>query len=261
MFSILLTVLFAQENPFLPPDQRAFERAMRIEDREKRVRELKRVMAEYPASGGRDRIRLAIIDASARDEAEADRLYRAEFPNPIAAGRYSGSRRRTVLLEAFAGADCGPCVAVDLAVEATIERYSRDELAVVVYHRNVPTRDPMAVPLSDARAEFYKVEAVPFYAIDGETFLDGGGRSLAPSVFEAMRRRIETALRATEPVVNGPATVVAVDPLVRHTGRNGIRFHHMAAGRGTARLTFVQDPITKRVARVRYVDGPQMDGR
>jgi hypothetical protein len=255
MFSILLLAALAQENPFLPPDQRAFNRAMRIADREERARELKRILVEYPGSGGRDRIKLAMIDATARDEAEADRMYRAEFPNPIVSSRYKGPRKRTALLEAFAGADCGPCVAVDLAIAAALERYSRDELAVVVYHRNVPTPDPLAAPLSDTRADFYKTEAVPFYAIDGEVFLDGGGRSRAPAVFDALCERIEKALVAFEPVIDGPAMVVAVDPLVRHTGRNGIRFHHMVAGRGTARVAFAQDPATKRVARAYYADG------
>ena len=67
--------------------------------------------------------------------------YRKRFPNPLRVEEYKPTAKRgsrMVLAELFTGAGCPPCVAADLAFDAVMERYNRNELALVVYHQHVP---------------------------------------------------------------------------------------------------------------------------
>src|SRR5581483_8033880 len=77
--------------------------------------------------------------------------------------------------EVFTGAACGPCVAADLAFEAMLQRYSRKELVVLMYHMHIPGPDPMVNPATLARGRYYGVGGVPGYNIDGLGLKTGGG--------------------------------------------------------------------------------------
>ncbi len=58
-------------------------------------------------------------------EKEIDRILSSR-PKVFLAGRYDPEveSNRVVLAELFTGADCGPCVAADLAFDGLMERYN-----------------------------------------------------------------------------------------------------------------------------------------
>ena len=66
-----------------------------------------------------------------------------------------------VLGEVFTGSGCPPCAAADVAFDAAMERYSRKDLAVVMYHVHVPRPDPMTTNETSARSKNYGVPAYP----------------------------------------------------------------------------------------------------
>ena len=102
-------------------------------------------------------------------EAELDRLYGEKYPNPVAhPEKYSGPRSgRVALLEMFTGSACGPCVSADLALDAALERYPDDAVAVLAYHVHIPGPDPMTIPSNDSRRNLYAVPGVPTFNVDG----------------------------------------------------------------------------------------------
>lgn len=187
-----------------------------------------------------------------------DREYARRLPNPVKVERYRPDAARThrvVLAEVFTGSGCPPCAGADLAFDAAMERYTRDELAVVMYHQHIPRPDPMVNPDSEARAKAYRVRAVPTYAIDGETKVGGGTRAMAPGVYAEFNPKIEKSLTAKQQAivkvrgsVNGgevkvhavvdeieseaeelELVIVLVEKEVRFNGENGVRFHPMVA--------------------------------
>jgi len=98
-----------------------------------------------------------------------DAKYKKAYPNPVTVEHYkpTASRsNRVVLAEIFTGSGCPPCVAADLAFDAAMERYSRKDLAVVMYHLHIPRPDPMTNPSTETRSKFYGVRGVPSFFID-----------------------------------------------------------------------------------------------
>jgi hypothetical protein len=190
-------------------------------------------------------------------EEELDARYAKVNVNPVKVTPYRATPARTnrvVLAEVFSGAGCAPCVAADLAFDAFLERYTRRELAVLMYHLHVPIPDPMTNPSSLARGRFYGVSAVPSFAVDGDGSLRGGGtREMTPGVYERVRpmieRRLERSpqadLQLTAAREGGAVKVKAVvdkvnsespalrlhvalaEERLRYTGENGVRFHPM----------------------------------
>lgn len=162
-------------------------------------------------------------------EAWLDRRYRAEFRNPIQAPPFRGvtaEPRRAVLLELLTGATCEPCVSVDLAVDALLQRYSRQDLIVIAHQEQ---RDAPAV------------------LIDGRAIESGRGlASVARPVFDAldiqvMRRIVAPAeariqLRASwsgsalEVHAESPKArlqIYLLETEVSFGAENGIRLHPM----------------------------------
>src|SRR5262249_23603191 len=95
-------------------------------------------------------------------DAKYAKLYTVQFK----AEHYNPSEKRTkrtVLAEVFTGSGCPPCVAADLGFDAMMERYKRDELAVLMYHLHIPAPDPMTNPATQARSKFYGVMSVPSF--------------------------------------------------------------------------------------------------
>jgi len=190
-------------------------------------------------------------------EAVLDGRYRERFPNPVTVDRYARSASRTdrvVLAEVFSGAGCPPCAAVDLAFEAVMERYSRADVAMLMYHVHVPVPDPMTNRSSLARAEFYGVQGVPAFFIDGTAGRSGGGsREMTQSVYDRITPtiddRLESEARAdlrlevvaegamvkVKATVDGIASdaqrltlrLVLVEDELSYSGQNGTRFHPM----------------------------------
>jgi len=190
-------------------------------------------------------------------EAMLDTEYHKRFPNPIHVEAYKATEKRSgrmVLAEVFTGSGCGPCAGADVAFDAAMERYTRTDLAVVMYHVHVPRPDPMTTEGGTARYESYGKNGVPTYAIDGKKIGGGGGsRDYASEVFERFRKDLETDLETAAEArlkidagLNGGTVKVSatvdsvtsdskdlkvqillVEKEIRHLGENGIRFHPM----------------------------------
>jgi hypothetical protein len=77
---------------------------------------------------------------------------------------------RTVLVELFTGADCPPCVNVDLGLEAFMDNYNRDQVAALVYHRDIPRPDKFETQDTIDRQTWYipsGPHSTPNYWVDG----------------------------------------------------------------------------------------------
>src|SRR5262249_19213586 len=102
--------------------------------------------------------------------------------------------KRTALAEVFTGSGCPPCVAADLGFDAMMERYKRDELAVLMYHLHIPAPDPMTNPATQARSKFYGVMSVPSFMIDGKLGGGGGPREMTQNFYDRINPDVETRL-------------------------------------------------------------------
>ncbi len=188
-------------------------------------------------------------------ETYLDGVYRAQYPNPLHVEPYvktAARTGRTVLAEVFTGAGCGPCVAADLAFDAVLERYSRKEVVVLMYHQHIPLPDPMTNAATQARAKYYKVSGVPSSGIDGKTASGGGGRANVEEFWKRTNPDIEKRLELGEEATltldaklaglqvsvrtagsvtkSGGAVrlqVALVEEMVRYSGENGVRYHPM----------------------------------
>jgi thiol-disulfide isomerase/thioredoxin len=189
-------------------------------------------------------------------EAMLDAEYTKRYPNPLKLERYQPTDKRSgriVLAEVFTGSGCAPCAAADLAFEAAMERYSRKDLAVLMYHVHVPRPDPMTTTETLAIAKAYENNGVPTFLIDGKKMSGGGSREMAKSIYdrfgEDIRKGLETPAEAhitAGASVKGKTVsvdarvhdvkseskdlkvqVVLVEKDLRYNGENGIRFHPM----------------------------------
>jgi tetratricopeptide (TPR) repeat protein len=189
-------------------------------------------------------------------ESVLDKKYSQLFPSPVKVEDYKPSAKRTTrtaLAEVFTGSGCPPCTAADLAFDAMMERYTRDELTVLMYHLHIPAPDPMTNPSTQARAKFYTIQGVPGYAIDGKQSGGGGSRDMTQSFYDRVNpdveKELETAseaelkldasmegstVKAKASVKNVKSDsanlklhIVLAEEKLRYTGENGIRFHPM----------------------------------
>jgi len=191
-----------------------------------------------------------------------DETYRKKFPEPIHVEAYKAEASRSdrlVLAEIFTGSGCPPCVGADLAMDAAMERYPRQDLAVLMFHQHVPRPDPMANPASVKRASFYDVQGVPTLAIDGKKTVGGSDRAGTRRVYDRINPDIEKELRLpaaahvtvaarmedgtvkVHVTVDGikdeskdlKLQIALVEQHLRYGGESGIRFHPMVV-RATA---------------------------
>ncbi|MGH9522677.1 MAG: hypothetical protein ACRD3E_09120 [Terriglobales bacterium] len=190
-------------------------------------------------------------------QADLDDIYRVRFSTPLHPDPYQAPNnraKRVVLAEFVTGAGCEPCTSVDLAFDAELKRYDRDELALIVYHMHAPHPDPMSNASAEERLKFYDVHGAPVVFLDGERVHPGDGmKSEAVRVFDALDKRIENRLNTPEAAQIDLAAKLAgagvkveaalpefentgnplrlmialVENQVSYSGENGLRFHPM----------------------------------
>lgn len=189
-------------------------------------------------------------------EAMLDSEYHKRYPNPVHVEAYQPTEKRgdrVVLAEVFTGSGCPPCAGADVAFDAAMERYTRKDLAVIMYHLHIPRPDPMTDPDTQARGKYYEVNGVPSYVIDGNKNSGGGPREMAKQTYDRFNKDIEKDLESpaeahftvgahaegnlvrVRVVVNGIESeskdlmlqMALVEKELRFNGENGIRFHPM----------------------------------
>jgi hypothetical protein len=189
-------------------------------------------------------------------EATIDSEYRKRNPDPVHLKPYQATAKRTdrlVLAEMFTGAGCPPCAGADVAFEAAMGRFSRKDLAVVMYHVHVPRPDPMTLSGNTSRYKSYAANGVPTYLIDGKMDVGGDSRDKAGEVYATFGKEIEKELdapaeaaitidagieggtvkvsAAVDAIKSGSkdlrVEVLLVEKEVRYLGENGILFHPM----------------------------------
>lgn len=161
---------------------------------------------------------------------------------------------RVALAELFTGSGCGPCVAADLGFEGLLERYSRKDLVVLIYHLHIPLPDPMTNTATVERGKYYAVPGTPTPVLDGFRLPSAGGnREMTKGFFDRVNPKIESQLElpaqaqltlngavegdtvkasVTVDEVKTPSSdlkihIVLTEEEIRYTGENGVRFHPM----------------------------------
>lgn len=190
-------------------------------------------------------------------EATLDEMYAKSLPKFDATPfeRPKTREPRLVLAELFTGAECPPCVGIDLAFEAALERFKPQDLALLIYHQHLPGPDPMTNPSTEKRLRFYNVRGVPTHYIDGKTDGAGGAgadqavryftRGISPAIEKAFAVQPEARLDLKASVTGSGISVrasvgrvasksdklrlhiVLAEERLRYHGGNGIRYHRM----------------------------------
>jgi hypothetical protein len=181
--------------------------------------------------------------------------YSKKFP-PFKPEEFKGRKGksdRVVLAELFTGAECGPCVAADLAFDALESTYKPTELAVLEYHVPIPAPEPLVNKDSLMRLQSFGGRAsTPTVFFNGKRDPTGGGAIGAAKLkYSSYRETIEELLEkdagarlqlsatqkgqeiAIKAVVSDLAkpgeTVVLrfalTEGRVRYAGGNGVRYH------------------------------------
>lgn len=168
-----------------------------------------------------------------------------------------GKSDKAAVVEVFTGAECPPCVGVDLAFDGLMKAYKPSEVILLQYHFHVPRPDPLTSPDGMERVKYYedKIEGAPTLFISGKLGADSGGPAAASEKFYKQFRGaiddllekpagVKLALAVSKGEKGGfsaKATVsdlempgekvmlrfVLAEERIRYTGGNGIRYHHM----------------------------------
>lgn len=189
-----------------------------------------------------------------RDFAEYSKS--APFKVEAFAGRKAKSDKAAVV-EVFTGAECPPCVGVDLAFDGLMKAYKPTEVILLQYHFHVPRPDPLTSPDGMDRVEYYggQIRGAPTLFISGKLGTgSGGGAADAERFYGTFRKSIDELLekpagvklalavskaekggfsaKATVSDLDAPGEKVMlrfalVEERIRYTGGNGLRYHHM----------------------------------
>jgi hypothetical protein len=176
---------------------------------------------------------------------------------PEAFSGRKGKSEKTAVVEVFTGAECPPCVGVDLAFDGLLKTYKPTDAIFLQYHLHVPRPDPLTSPAAIERANYYgdKIEGTPTLFISGKVGSDSGGAAAASEKFYKLFRTaiddviekptgVKLALAVTKGekgTFNAKATVsdlampgekmmlrfVLAEDRIRYAGGNGLRYHHM----------------------------------
>ena len=172
------------------------------------------------------------------------------------AGRRGSDGDRVILVELFTGAQCGPCVAADVAFDALSTAYKPIDLITLQYHLHIPGPDPLTGPDSVSRQAYYGTRSTPSTYFNGRALAGGGGpvqssrrkfnqyRHIVDELLKGKKEAaIELAARRTgdeiqikaSATVGGRAATSATNPRLRlalveesvsYTGRNRLPSHH-----------------------------------
>ncbi len=91
-------------------------------------------------------------------ESQIDQEYLKKVPpfHPEAfAGRKNSKADSVVLIELFTGAQCPPCVGVDVAFDALLQTYKPTEVIGLQHHLHIPRPDPLSNKDTEARSEYF----------------------------------------------------------------------------------------------------------
>lgn len=189
----------------------------------------------------------------ARDAAEYAKAM-LTFDTPAFKGRTAKSER-VALVEVFTGAECPPCVAVDVAFDGLLKTYKPTDVVLLQYHVHVPGPDPLTSPDAMERAVRLYGErlSAPSVQVNGKPVGRGGGGVAAAKekyaeLVEAINAELEKPAAAKVALTAGkddkgikvtakvtdlekPGDKVTlrfalIEETVRYPGGNGVRFHH-----------------------------------
>jgi hypothetical protein len=166
------------------------------------ARQAERLLEDKDRPDIRRRVLNALADALQRagkaDEAKevqarARKIDLTIKPQPFT-GR-QGKSERVVLVEFFTGAECPPCVAPDLAFAALGKTFKPTEVVRLQYHLHAPAPDPLTNPGSEARSDYYRIDALPRLLLDGQLLQsDGGDATASLEKYEDFRETIAAML-------------------------------------------------------------------
>jgi hypothetical protein len=174
---------------------------------------------------------------------------------PVASRPHTGGDQ-AILVELFTGAQCGPCVAADIAFDALCSAYDSTDMIALQYHIHIPGPDPLTSRDSVSRQEYYGVRSTPSSYFNGRAMARGGGpiadarrkfnqyHHVADELLKGKRKAtIQLAARRTGDEVTITASaqlgnsadtspgkprlrLALVEASVPYTGRNGLSTHH-----------------------------------
>ncbi len=194
-----------------------------------------------------------IAKLEARDAAEYAKAM-LKFDTPEYKGRKAKSDR-VALVEVYTGAECPPCVAVDVAFDGLLKTYKPTDVILLQYHIHVPGPDPLTAPAGMERAMAVLGErlSAPSVQVNGKTTAKGGGPAdkakekygefvevinaelekpaTAKIVLAAAKDEKGIKLTAKVTDLEKPGEKVTLrfaitEETVRYPGGNGVRFHH-----------------------------------
>ena len=190
-----------------------------------------------------------------RDYAEYRKTH-PEFKIEAFAGRKAKSDRAAVV-EVFTGAECPPCVGIDLACGGLAKAFQPADVILLQYHLHVPRPDPLTSPAAVERANYYgeQIRGTPTLFISGKFVTDTGGSAAAAEKFYAQFRgtiadilekpagaKVAVAVtKGEQGTFTAKATVtelatpgekmtlrfVLAEDHVRYAGGSGLRYHYM----------------------------------
>jgi hypothetical protein len=107
--------------------------------------------------------------------------------------RPADPENRVVLCELFTGANCGYCVAADVAFSHLLKTYAPTELVALQYHEHIPQPDPLTNDDTEKRFKFYFPErgGTPTFTINGMAAQRGGLLHQATDVYAGIRSAID----------------------------------------------------------------------
>jgi hypothetical protein len=194
-------------------------------------------------------------------ESQIDHEYEKKVPpfHPEAfAGRKNSKADSVVLVELFTGAQCPPCVAVDVAFDALLQTYKPTEVIGLQHHLHVPRPDPLANKDTEARQGYFGDEGggTPDILFNGQPDAEGGGTmGDAEARYKQFREVIDRQLESKKGAeiklsasqsgdditIHAQATLVnkaaparsrprfrlaLTEKAIRYVGTNKLRFHH-----------------------------------
>ncbi len=179
---------------------------------------------------------------------------------PFKAEAFAGRKAKTdktAVVEVFTGAECPPCVGVDLAFDGLLKAYKPSDVILLQYHFHVPRPDPLTSPDGMDRVEYYsdKIQGAPTLFISGKLGAGSGGAAAdSEKFYKQFRTTLDELLekptgvklslatskgekggfsaKATVADLEAPGDKVMLrfvlaEERVRYTGGNGLRYHHM----------------------------------